>query len=89
MHNNPLKERLVKGDHAFGTMAFEFFTAGLPQIVRSACAELLMFDMEHSGAGFETIKQQGLTEMRTAAAAAPTGEHSLTDGYGHDHVRTL
>ena len=26
MHNNPLKERLVKGDHAFGTMAFEFFT---------------------------------------------------------------
>ncbi len=23
MHNNPLKERLVKGDHAFGTMAFE------------------------------------------------------------------
>lgn len=58
MRENPLKQKLLKGQHAFGAMAFEFFTPGLPQIVRSAGAEFLMLDKEHSGVGFETVKQQ-------------------------------
>ena len=39
-------------------MVFEFFTAGLPQLVRAAGAEFVLFDMEHSGLGFETLKTQ-------------------------------
>ena len=32
MRPNPVKERLLGGTPVFGTMAFEFFTPGLPQI---------------------------------------------------------
>jgi hypothetical protein len=31
MRENPLKQKLLKGQHAFGARAFEFFTPGLPQ----------------------------------------------------------
>ena len=58
MRPNPLKSRLAAGGTAFGTMAFEFFTAGYPAICRAAGAEFILYDMEHSGAGFETMKAQ-------------------------------
>lgn len=58
MRPNPLKPRMLAGGTAFGTMAFEFFTPGLPQICAEAGAEFLLYDMEHSGVGFETIKAQ-------------------------------
>src|ERR1700742_1923836 len=58
MRPNPLKERLLGGTPVFGTMAFEFFTPGLPQIVKSAGAEFLLLDMEHSGAGIDPLKAQ-------------------------------
>ena len=31
-------------------MVFEFFTTGLPQIVRAAGADFVLYDMEHTGA---------------------------------------
>src|SRR6201988_228774 len=55
---NPLKGRLAAGGCAFGTMTFEFFTPGYPTICREAGAEFILFDMEHSGVGFETMKEQ-------------------------------
>jgi 2-keto-3-deoxy-L-rhamnonate aldolase RhmA len=58
MRANPIKQRLAAGGSSYGTMAFEFFTPGLPQIVAAAGAEFLLLDMEHSGAGIETIKTQ-------------------------------
>ena len=58
MRENPLKARLATGGSAFGTMTFEFFTSGYPAICRAVGAEFILYDMEHSGAGFETIKQQ-------------------------------
>jgi 2-keto-3-deoxy-L-rhamnonate aldolase RhmA len=39
-------------------MAFEFFTPGLPFVLAAAGAEFVLLDMEHSGIGIETIKQQ-------------------------------
>ena len=39
-------------------MAFEFFTPSLAQIVKAAGADFLLYDMEHSGAGVETMKAQ-------------------------------
>ena len=58
MRPNPLKKQLADGKFAFGTMAQEFFTPGLPQIVKASGAEFLIFDMEHSGASIETLKNQ-------------------------------
>src|SRR4029078_8420216 len=53
---NPLKPRLAAGGCAFGTMTFEFFTPGYPAICREAGAEFILYDMEHSGVCFETLK---------------------------------
>lgn len=58
MRPNPLKPRLAAGGCAFGTMTFEFFTPGYPAICREAGSEFLLYDMEHSGASFETMKAQ-------------------------------
>ena len=58
MRPNPLKPRLAAGGCAFGTMTFEFFTPGYPAICREAGAEFILYDMEHSGVGFDTMKAQ-------------------------------
>ncbi len=58
MRDNPVKARLASGGHAFGTMVFEFFTPGMAQIMAAGGAEFALFDMEHSGIGIETMKQQ-------------------------------
>ncbi|MFI4988859.1 MAG: aldolase/citrate lyase family protein, partial [Alphaproteobacteria bacterium] len=58
MRPNPVREKLLAGGSAFGTMAFEFFTPGLPAVLARAGAEFVVLDMEHSGVGIETIKMQ-------------------------------
>lgn len=58
MRNNPVKRSLAAGGRAFGAMVFEFFSAGLPQICRNAGAEFILYDMEHTGLGFESLKTQ-------------------------------
>ena len=58
MRSNPVKETLARGGQAFGAMVFEMFTPGLPQICRNAGADYVLYDMEHSGLGFETLKTQ-------------------------------
>jgi 2-keto-3-deoxy-L-rhamnonate aldolase RhmA len=58
MRPNPIKHRLADGGNAYGIMAFEFFTPGLAQICKAAGAEFLLFDMEHSAADVDTMKQQ-------------------------------
>ncbi len=68
MRRNPLKERLAGGGRVFGTMVFEFFTPGMPQIMAASGAEFAIFDTEHSGIGIETIKQQMSYARFTACA---------------------
>src|SRR4051812_16956086 len=58
MKSNPVKSELAAGKHAFGTMVFEFFTPGMPQIAKASGAEFILFDMEHSGVTIETLKGQ-------------------------------
>jgi 2-keto-3-deoxy-L-rhamnonate aldolase RhmA len=58
IRDNPVKATLAGGGRAFGAMVFEFFSPGLPQICRNAGAEFVLYDMEHSGLGFETLKTQ-------------------------------
>lgn len=58
MLQNPVKRKLAAGGHAFGAMVFEFFTPGLPRLMKNAGAEYVMYCMEHTGAAFETMKTQ-------------------------------
>ena len=58
MRSNPLKHKLLSGGTSYGLFAFEFYTPGLPQIAKEAGAEFILYDMEHSGYGIDTIKQQ-------------------------------
>jgi 2-keto-3-deoxy-L-rhamnonate aldolase RhmA len=59
-------------------MVFEFFSPGMPQITRAAGAEFVLFDIEHSGAGIETIKAQ-LAACRgigiVPGVRVPTGQY--------------
>jgi 2-keto-3-deoxy-L-rhamnonate aldolase RhmA len=78
MRDNPVKQSLRAGGRAFGAMVFEFFSPGLPQICRNAGAEFVLYDMEHTGLGFETLKTQcalcrglGIVPM----ARVPRGEY--------------
>ena len=58
IRDNPVKKTLAAGGTALGAMIFEFFSPGIPQICRNAGAEFVLFDMEHTGLGFETLKIQ-------------------------------
>ena len=78
MRGNPVKQSLRAGGRAFGAMVFEFFSPGLPQLCRNAGAEFILYDMEHTGLGFETLKLQcalcrGLD--LTPMARVPRGEY--------------
>lgn len=58
MRTNPVKATLAAGGRAFGAMVFEFFSPGIAQICRNAGAQFVLFDMEHTGLDFETLKTQ-------------------------------
>lgn len=58
MRTNPVKEALAQGGVAFGSMIFEFFSPGIARICRNAGAQFVLYDMEHSGLGFESLKVQ-------------------------------
>lgn len=51
-----IRQRVLAGDTVLGAMVFEFFVPGTPQILKSAGCEFALFDMEHAGLGFETLK---------------------------------
>ena len=58
MRDNPVKATLAAGGRAAGAMVFELFAPGIPQICRNAGAEIVLYDMEHTGLSFETLKTQ-------------------------------
>ncbi|MDA0276903.1 MAG: aldolase/citrate lyase family protein [Proteobacteria bacterium] len=51
-----IRQRVLAGETVAGAMIFEFFAPGLPQVLKSAGCEFALFDMEHAGLGFETLK---------------------------------
>jgi 2-keto-3-deoxy-L-rhamnonate aldolase RhmA len=51
-----LKAKLHTQGHAFGTMIMEFFSPGMPAVIAATGAEFALWDMEHTGAGLETMK---------------------------------
>lgn len=53
-----LKQKLKANGHSFGAMVFEFLVPGIAQLSKNAGAEFVLYDMEHSGIGIESIKAQ-------------------------------
>jgi 2-keto-3-deoxy-L-rhamnonate aldolase RhmA len=56
MMTNPVRQKLLAGKRVIGCMAFEFFTPGMAAVLAAGGAEFIVLDMEHSGAGIDTIK---------------------------------
>jgi len=81
MRPNPLKQRLADGETAYGTMVFEFLSAGLPQILQNAGASFVFYDMEHSGFSMPELKTQlalcrGLDIVPLVRPPATTYQHT-------------
>jgi len=56
MARKSLRDRVRAGTSVRGVMVFEFFTPGVAKMAKLAGAEFALFDMEHTGLGFETLK---------------------------------
>jgi len=48
----------MAGERVLGSMVFEFFSPGMAKIMELAGAEYVIYDMEHTGIGYETVKSQ-------------------------------
>src|SRR5215472_6707002 len=56
MRANAVKRTLRAGGVALGTMVFEFSSSGIGRIVATGGAEFVVYDMEHTGWGLDTIR---------------------------------
>jgi 2-keto-3-deoxy-L-rhamnonate aldolase RhmA len=57
MRENPLRTKLAAGETILGLMCFEFSTSGISRLADAAGADFVLFDMEHTGWGLETMRQ--------------------------------
>jgi 2-dehydro-3-deoxyglucarate aldolase/4-hydroxy-2-oxoheptanedioate aldolase len=53
-----LRSRVMAGEQVLGSMVFEFFSPGIAQLMKLAGCEYIIYDMEHTGLGYETLKAQ-------------------------------
>ncbi len=53
-----LRRSVLAGKPVAGAMIFEFFSPGVPQILVHAGCAFVIYDMEHTAIGLETIKSQ-------------------------------
>jgi 2-keto-3-deoxy-L-rhamnonate aldolase RhmA len=58
MSKKSIRSRVMAGEQVLGAMVFEFFTPGVAQCLKLAGAEYIIYDMEHTGLGYETLKTQ-------------------------------
>lgn len=56
MRTNPVRAAVLAGEPVAGTMVFEFFTPGIGKLAEHAGCRFSIYDMEHTGLGFETLK---------------------------------
>src|SRR5689334_12895998 len=56
MRQNEVKRALKAGGVALGTMVMEFSSTGVARLAAEAGCDFVMFDMEHTGWGVETVR---------------------------------
>lgn len=69
MRANRVKRTLREGGVALGTMVMEFATTGVARLAAEAGCDFVVFDMEHTGWGVETVR--GLMATARAADVVP------------------
>ena len=57
MANDSLRGLVGTSSTKIGTFLFEFATPGIGQILKAAGADFAVLDMEHTGFGFDTVRQ--------------------------------
>ena len=78
MAKNTIRQRALAGEMVLGSMVFEFFVPGMPQILSLAGAEYAIYDMEHAGLGLETLKMLAAASRGTGVVPmvrVPRGEY--------------
>jgi 2-keto-3-deoxy-L-rhamnonate aldolase RhmA len=81
VQGNVVKQKLARDELVVGTFVMEFASPGLARIVAGAGADFVVFDMEHSGWSFETVKQQ-IANARGASLVPivnPRGGHRFAE----------
>lgn len=58
MARRSLRQRVLAGETVLGSMMFELYGPGVPQLLVHAGAEYVIYDMEHTGTSLETVKAQ-------------------------------
>ena len=56
MKPNAIKNDIRAGKTIAGAMVFEFFSPGMASILANAGCKFVLYDMEHTGLGYETLK---------------------------------
>lgn len=56
MQKSAIKSACLAGETVAGAMVFEFFSPGIAKILSNAGCRFLIYDMEHTGLGLETVK---------------------------------
>lgn len=56
MKPNAIKRDVLAGKPVPGAMVFEFFSPGISAILANAGCRFVLYDMEHTGLGFESLK---------------------------------
>ena len=56
MKQNAIKKDVLAGRPVAGAMVFEFFAPGMSSILANAGCRFVLYDMEHTGLGFESLK---------------------------------
>lgn len=56
MQRNAIKREVMAGKPVAGAFVFEFFSPGMSAILANAGCRFVVYDMEHTGMGFETLK---------------------------------
>ncbi len=69
MRENPVKRTLAAGGVPVGTMVCEFLTSNMPRLLRSAGADFVLYDLEHSGFGIDVLRD--LLPATNAAGVVP------------------
>jgi 2-keto-3-deoxy-L-rhamnonate aldolase RhmA len=80
-----LRDLLASPDVKVGFWVNEFMTPGIGHILKAANCDLVTFDMEHSGLGFETIR----AALRSAEAAGLATIVRPPSKLYHDIARAL
>ena len=55
-----LKKKFLNRKPSTGAMIFDFFTPGIPYVIKNSGCEFVIYDMEHGGLTLDTFKELSL-----------------------------